>query len=217
VSYLFDHKKEKPPMKTNLILIALATAAATATPVQSADLPGCYQGWYDIDSVPVGWTCAVSPGVAYQRVNRPGFNGAWKDLQTGLIWSNKNLLVKGENFAYWDDAWDFCEGMNAHLPLPEECAEMNIYVKHFPMAWTNIHNFWSARLDDYNGQTIEFGARYCNGGHPEFSNSRNSGGSYGGWDRRSKSDIYTICVDDSEVIHKRERPLKPTPVVHRDN
>ena len=87
--------------------------------------------------MPIGFKCAVETGDIYQRVNRPGFELAWKDLQTGLIWSNKQL-VKGENFSYFDDAWDHCAAMNAYLPMPEDCVEINTHVRWFPMTWTNL-------------------------------------------------------------------------------
>jgi hypothetical protein len=180
----------------------LASAFTTPGQAQEGELPTCFQAWGNSNGVPVGHKCVVSTGDVYQRVNRPGFSMAWKDLRTGLIWSDQQL-VKGARFSYFDDAWDHCAAMKAHLPMPEDCVDINTHVQWFPMKWVNLYSFYSSKLDDFQGQTIELGARYCSGYRPELSNSRNCQGSYGGTDRRYKSDIYTICVDDFEVIKKR--------------
>lgn len=180
--------------------------------------PSCISAWKDPAGISVGFICAAENGDTYERVQRDGFGIAWKDLQTGIIWSEAQI-VKADlsKHAYWDDSWDHCEAMNAQLPLPEDCVEVNVHTQWFPMSWPQLFQFYTSKLDDRNGVTIPLIARTCSGFHPELSNGRNSSGSFGGVDRRRKLDVYTVCIDDSQALHPKLRPQKPEPVDRIEN
>jgi hypothetical protein len=197
-------------MKNVLLAILWSSAIATIGVAEEPKLPNCFEAWKG--NVPIGHKCGDAVA-SYEKVDRPGFGIAWKDLQSGLIWSEIQTfsVTSGSNYyVHFDDAWNHCEAMNAHLPMPEECAALHAKRPHFPIKLPR--HFWSSRLDDLWGSTIELSARYCSGVHPEYSDSRNSNGNYGGWDRRYKTDISTVCVDDSQVVNNPQRPVKPAPV-----
>jgi hypothetical protein len=170
----------------------------------NSELPSCFEAWKTGDAT-IGYSCQTEYGHEYQRVDRPGFGRAWKQLSTGLIW-NETQKFPGAMptpwFAFYDDAWDFCESLGAHLPTKFEIAGTYNSGRHNPMKWINAYTLYTSNLRDGNPTfAITMKGTDPGGFGPE-----------GNADRRLKLDDYTVCVDDSEALKPITRPSKPAPI-----
>jgi hypothetical protein len=91
-----------------------------------------------------GFRCLTTKGVAFERVEKPGFGEAWKDLSNGTIWSD--LLASNASF---DRALEICSGA---FPSVYDFLEAE---KHgFREVLPNMkgHKFWTTTSDNTHQQ-----------------------------------------------------------------
>ncbi len=95
-------------------------------------LPGCldekaksqnyFRTKFDpLSKKPVGFKCKFIGGAIWERVDKPGFGEAWKDLETGITWSENvggatNSGQSNGDLVIDSDAVSACRAIGGELP-----------------------------------------------------------------------------------------------------
>ena len=193
-------------MKNLLLLLTIICASQAFARNHTYRPPLCQELFSMPNDVPIGFTCVVNEfdNEIYERVERKGFGIAWKD-SSGLIWSDWQYYLNGEKIQFFDDAWTRCENLGAHLPLMSEynsLRDTHSRGGYIPMKWARV-----AAGESFSSEIKPRDKR------PYLVQTGNAPNYTGGMaDRRDRSYVATVCVDDTEVVTKPARPARPTPV-----
>ena len=210
-------------IKTLLVASVVCSSFASVSHAEDfSDVPVCFEAW-KTGNAEIGHVCRTEGRNddfdVYQRVERKGFGKAWKDLRTGLIWSEKRTFKDDDGSttsrAFFDDAWDACAALGAKLPQSDDFQMTDAGGLYNPMHWKDAYYYYTSDLDILS-PLAPFIVRTASGRGFFKLKHRSTPGQFvkGGNDRRYRSDASTVCIDDFQELVPVVRPQKPAPVEH---
>ncbi|HBQ20617.1 MAG TPA: hypothetical protein DD708_01640 [Deltaproteobacteria bacterium] len=127
----------------------------------------CADASVNLRNAPIGFKCITSANVIFERAEKEGFGEAWKDLQTGLIWSDRNSSEQCLNVI--DEIKDgiilhsvatrICEKMGGTVPTASDFKIAETHGFREALPHMKDHQYWSSSVhlnnadqDLFNGE-----------------------------------------------------------------